>query len=60
MSLTEYRRKRVFKNTPEPAPSAPVEPPPAPQQVQPAQQDRGGRFYVQRHQARRLHYDLRL
>src|SRR5438067_4320705 len=46
MSLDEYRRKRRFEKTPEPAPSA------APQA--------GARFYVQRHQARRLHYDLRL
>ena len=47
MSLDEYRRKRRFEKTPEPAPSAAVAAATA-------------RFYVQRHQARRLHYDLRL
>src|SRR2546423_1693831 len=47
MSLDEYRRKRRFEKTPEPAPSATVSAATA-------------RFYVQRHQARRLHYDLRL
>ena len=46
MSLTEYRRKRVFSQTPEP------EPKPA--------KDHGKRFFIQRHSARRLHYDLRL
>ncbi|MGH9509987.1 MAG: DNA polymerase ligase N-terminal domain-containing protein, partial [Terriglobales bacterium] len=48
MSLTEYRRKRTFDKTPEPKP---VE---APAEI------RGNRFYIQRHSARRLHYDLRL
>ena len=47
MSLDEYRRKRRFEKTPEPAPSAAVAAATA-------------RFYVQRHRARRLHYDLRL
>lgn len=46
MSLNEYRRKRVFSKTPEP------EPAPA--------KDQGNRFFIQRHSARRLHYDLRL
>src|SRR5947199_3036890 len=46
MSLNEYRRKRVFSRTPEPQPSL--------------SNDTGNRFYVQRHSARRLHYDLRL
>ncbi|HEY6350187.1 MAG TPA: DNA ligase D [Candidatus Angelobacter sp.] len=46
MSLNEYRRKRVFSKTPEPEPS-------------PAK-DHGNRFFIQRHSARRLHYDLRL
>ena len=46
MNLDEYRRKRSFDKTPEP--------PPKPASVT------GTRFYVQRHQARRLHYDLRL
>lgn len=43
--LDEYRRKRDFKRTPEPAGGeAPA----------------GRRFVVQRHDARRLHFDLRL
>lgn len=46
MSLNEYRRKRVFTQTPEPEPSLAKE--------------QGKRFFIQRHSARRLHYDLRL
>jgi bifunctional non-homologous end joining protein LigD len=48
MSLGEYRRKRDFKRTPEPAPSRA-----SPQTELP-------RFVVQEHHARRLHWDLRL
>jgi bifunctional non-homologous end joining protein LigD len=46
MSLEEYRRKRVFSKTPEPTdkPSG----------------EEGNRFFIQRHSARHLHYDLRL
>jgi bifunctional non-homologous end joining protein LigD len=47
MSLTEYRRKRHFGRTAEPSGSA----------------GRGRgllRFVVQKHAARRLHYDFRL
>jgi bifunctional non-homologous end joining protein LigD len=46
--LQQYQRKRDFDRTPEPA-GAPPQP------------DSGGplRFVVQRHRARRLHYDLR-
>ncbi|HTD24869.1 MAG TPA: DNA ligase D [Terriglobales bacterium] len=46
MTLDEYRRKRSFEKTPEP--------PPKPAASQ------GARFFIQRHSARRLHYDLRL
>src|SRR5262245_40891174 len=46
MSLEEYKRKRVFTRTPEP-PAAVTE-------------GVGNRFFIQRHSARRLHYDLRL
>ncbi|MCX6597528.1 MAG: DNA ligase D [Acidobacteria bacterium] len=46
MPLEEYARKRRFPQTPEPAPTVPAE--------------ESGLFCVQRHHARRLHYDLRL
>ncbi|MGH2445806.1 MAG: DNA ligase D [Candidatus Limnocylindria bacterium] len=46
MPLEEYRRKRDFDRTPEPAPSDLVE--------------RSGRYTVQRHRATALHYDFRL
>src|SRR5690348_8247870 len=47
--LKTYQRKRDFGRTPEPA-GGPV----------PAAQDGVRRFVVQRHRARRLHYDFRL
>ena len=53
MTLETYRRKRRFDRTPEPS----GEP------VRRAARTRGrttGRFVVQRHRARRLHYDVRL
>lgn len=46
MSLEEYRRKRVFSKTPEPEPVL--------------AEHKENRFFIQRHSARRLHYDLRL
>ncbi|MEZ5964781.1 MAG: non-homologous end-joining DNA ligase [Planctomycetota bacterium] len=46
-SLDEYEKKRDFARTPEPAGS-------------PAPRDRGHGFVVHRHDARRLHYDLRI
>jgi bifunctional non-homologous end joining protein LigD len=50
MSLREYRRKRRFDVTPEPAGKS----------SQPAQATRRLRYAIQKHQATHLHYDLRL
>jgi bifunctional non-homologous end joining protein LigD len=47
-SLASYRRKRDFSRTPEPGASVP------------GSSDGMRRFVVQRHRARRLHYDFRL
>jgi bifunctional non-homologous end joining protein LigD len=49
-SIEAYRRKRDFGKTPEPAPESAPGRPPTPGPV----------FVVHRHEARRLHYDLRL
>ncbi|TPP09813.1 DNA ligase D [Rhizobium glycinendophyticum] len=46
MSLSEYRRKRDFKATPEPKAAA--------------VKTKGNSFVIQKHAARRLHYDFRL
>jgi len=61
MPLHEYKRKRDFSRTPEPAGREPAGREPgaggpvgAPPRVP------GGRFVVQRHRATRLHYDFRL
>jgi len=48
MPLEEYARKREFDHTPEPAPEVPLP------------SGDGHRFCIQRHHARRLHYDLRM
>ncbi len=49
MSLDEYSRKRDFTQTPEPKPGKEVK-----------SDLHGGRFFIQRHNATRLHYDFRL
>ncbi len=75
MTLDEYRSRRDFARTPEPAGAADPEPAGdahhgvggaahhggagSTQDVDPREAVRG-RFVVQRHRARRLHYDLRL
>ncbi|MBU1670716.1 MAG: 3'-phosphoesterase [Actinobacteria bacterium] len=46
MPLKEYRKKRDFARTPEPEPGA--------------AEGEGRAFVIQKHAARRLHYDLRL
>ena len=51
MPLEEYRRKRDFAKTPEPAPAG---------RGDPGAGSRTGRYVVQRHRATRLHYDFRL
>ena len=49
MALSEYRRKRDFRRTPEPAGA-----------VVQATLSRPLSFVIQKHAARRLHYDFRL
>src|SRR5580698_8874887 len=49
MSLQEYARKRDFSRTPEPKPGNPAK-----------TELQTGRFFIQRHNASRLHYDFRL
>jgi DNA ligase D-like protein (predicted 3'-phosphoesterase) len=47
MGLKEYQRKRDFNRTPEPRGGVP-------------RKSRGNSYFIQRHAARRIHYDLRL
>lgn len=54
MSLEEYKRKRDFTQTPEPAAGA------VPHSAVHHSKPRGGFFCVQRHDATHLHYDFRL
>ncbi len=49
MSLEEYKRKRDFSRTPEPKPGKPAK-----------SNAHAGRYFIQRHNATRLHYDFRL
>jgi len=49
MSLQEYARKRDFTKTPEPKPGKTAK-----------GEAHSGRFFIQRHNATRLHYDFRL
>jgi bifunctional non-homologous end joining protein LigD len=53
MSLDEYKRKRKFSQTPEP-PAELAEP------VKGAKARRPAQYFIQRHDATRLHYDFRL
>jgi bifunctional non-homologous end joining protein LigD len=59
--LGRYRAKRDFSRTPEPAgaPGAPEASGAPGASSEPDRQDGQRRFVVQRHRARRLHYDLR-
>jgi bifunctional non-homologous end joining protein LigD len=50
MGLTEYKRKRDFEKTAEPAGAKPL----------PGKIKGASRFVIQKHAARRLHYDFRL
>src|SRR3970040_1074153 len=56
-SLSDYRKKRDFRRTPEPAGGQEAEPAPARVSPQAGQEPT---FCVQKHRARRLHYDFRL
>ncbi len=62
MSLEQYKRKRDFGKTPEPSGDGTSVPSPAGAAHAPAAGAGGpaGRFVVQRHRARNLHYDFRL
>src|SRR5512140_3749219 len=57
MPLEEYRRKRDFAKTPEPAPTGQGG---SGQRAAPPPLGARRRFVIQRHRATRLHYDFRL
>jgi bifunctional non-homologous end joining protein LigD len=60
MPLEEYRRKRDFAKTPEPAPTTPPASGGERPAAGPPKAPAARRFVVQRHRATRLHYDFRL
>src|SRR2546426_12027706 len=61
-ALGEYARKRDFDRTAEPKPAPPPHPPQQAGEgrVGAGREGERGAFVVQKHAARRLHYDLRL
>jgi bifunctional non-homologous end joining protein LigD len=58
--LEDYKRKRDFSRTAEPAPAAPARAKPKSKSKGASEQPAGAQFVVQKHDARRVHYDLRL
>jgi DNA ligase D len=60
MPLEEYRRKRDFSRTPEPAPGHDAAPTASPDVIVGRAPGGRSRFVIQRHRATRLHYDFRL
>ena len=60
MPLDEYRRKRDFDQTPEPAPTSGAAAGEAAGEADSRAPRGHRRFVIQRHRATRLHYDLRL
>jgi bifunctional non-homologous end joining protein LigD len=57
--LAPYKEKRDFTHTPEPSGVPPGSPEPAASATSGTPGEAARRFVVQRHRARRLHYDLR-
>src|SRR5215831_4828291 len=58
-ALKEYKQKRDFSRTAEPKPESKPEPKSQTKSAR-GRDAAGGRFVVQKHAARRVHYDLRL
>jgi len=58
--LEDYKRKRDFTRTAEPAPAPPSKAKPKSKAEQASKEGAGPQFVVQKHDARRVHYDLRL